>query len=274
MQRGACFVCRAGARSQGVLCIECARKLDREDGLRPEAIYSGHAGHDGGWLVDRWGRLHAVAAPSEVGRHGADVEIVDRATSRRHARLERTDGGWTVTDLDSRNGTFVNDAPLQGRAPLVPGDVVRFGSVALLFVEGPPPEHARASAASTMTMRGPAGDALHTLHVPQPVRLQMREPSLGEGALLTIDDMAVHLTALQHALLSRLAVQNFVDRGKDADVRGFIPSQNLLYGLPWETATPERGHLKRLVSRVRGLLESTGLAIEAHQGLGYRLWSG
>jgi serine/threonine protein kinase len=46
----------------------------------------------------------------------------DKGVSRRHAKLESTpDGAWTVTDLDSVNGTQVN-----GRE-VPPGDAVRLG---------------------------------------------------------------------------------------------------------------------------------------------------
>src|SRR5262245_18038036 len=39
----------------------------------------------------------------------AGLAIDDGACSRLHARVARVDGEWIVTDLGSRNGTFVND---------------------------------------------------------------------------------------------------------------------------------------------------------------------
>lgn len=54
----------------------------------------------------------------------------DDLVGRQHARIEK-DGGepyrFTIADLDSRNGTFVNRQRIVGTAALTPGDVVQFG---------------------------------------------------------------------------------------------------------------------------------------------------
>lgn len=57
----------------------------------------------------------------------------DRYMSSRHARFHASGGRVTVTDLDSKNRTFVNEQPLpphQERA-LNPGDTVRMGNTVL-----------------------------------------------------------------------------------------------------------------------------------------------
>src|SRR5947199_2309956 len=48
-----------------------------------------------------------------VGR-GDDcvIQINDHSVSRRHARVERVPDGFYVHDLQSTNGTFVNDHPV------------------------------------------------------------------------------------------------------------------------------------------------------------------
>jgi len=66
-----------------------------------------------------------------IGRDlSADLVISDASVSRRHARLEWTEGRWLVQDLDSTNGTRVNDVRVQpGRAgarPAGDGDVILF----------------------------------------------------------------------------------------------------------------------------------------------------
>ena len=44
-----------------------------------------------------------------VGRGaGSDIQLREGSVSSRHAQLERTGGGWRLTDLQSTNGTFVN----------------------------------------------------------------------------------------------------------------------------------------------------------------------
>jgi len=49
------------------------------------------------------------------------------AVSRRHCAILRGDSGWTVRDLGSRNGTFLNDQKLESETPLKPGDELAVG---------------------------------------------------------------------------------------------------------------------------------------------------
>mgnify|MGYP000427517894 CR=1 FL=1 len=57
----------------------------------------------------------------------------DRYMSARHARFEVRDGRLWVTDLDSKNRTFVNDEPIPPHepVPLAEGDRVRMGTTVL-----------------------------------------------------------------------------------------------------------------------------------------------
>ncbi|HEX2202550.1 MAG TPA: FHA domain-containing protein, partial [Longimicrobium sp.] len=60
----------------------------------------------------------------------------DRYMSGRHARFRAAGGQLWVSDLDSKNRTYVNEQPLpphQERA-LAPGDTVRMGNTVLRFV--------------------------------------------------------------------------------------------------------------------------------------------
>ncbi len=70
---------------------------------------------------------------------GSDVVLPVRGVSRVHARLVVSPSQLEVEDLDSRNGGFVNGARTR-RARLRPGDVVRFGPVALRLEEAPAEE--------------------------------------------------------------------------------------------------------------------------------------
>lgn len=64
-----------------------------------------------------------------VGRDpGCELAIEDPRVSKRHARLQWDDGGWTVEDLGSKNGTTVNGEPAV-RAPLRDGDAISFGGL-------------------------------------------------------------------------------------------------------------------------------------------------
>jgi len=61
------------------------------------------------------------------------VVFDDPTVSHLHAVLERFGGGWTVRDLGSRNGTFVNGQRISGSRALRDGDEIRVGETSLLF---------------------------------------------------------------------------------------------------------------------------------------------
>jgi predicted component of type VI protein secretion system len=54
-----------------------------------------------------------------------DVVIPDRQVSRQHARISATPAGILLEDLDSKNGTHLNGAPVDGNALLQDGDIVQ-----------------------------------------------------------------------------------------------------------------------------------------------------
>jgi len=64
----------------------------------------------------------------------ADVKLVGEAISARHASLRYREGVFSLTDMDSTNGTFLNQgtAPI-AREDLKDNDVVRIGEVSLKF---------------------------------------------------------------------------------------------------------------------------------------------
>jgi hypothetical protein len=62
-----------------------------------------------------------------------DVVLPDESVSTSHAKLQRREGVWILTDVESTNGTFVDGERVQGDAPLAPGAMVRFGDVQLVF---------------------------------------------------------------------------------------------------------------------------------------------
>jgi hypothetical protein len=70
-----------------------------------------------------------------VGRRAAEgvMGLDDRYMSGRHARLYALGGRLSVTDLDSKNRTYVNDTPLPPHQPrdLAVGDTLRMGTTTL-----------------------------------------------------------------------------------------------------------------------------------------------
>ncbi|MFW5741133.1 MAG: sigma 54-interacting transcriptional regulator, partial [Myxococcota bacterium] len=79
-----------------------------------------------------------VAREGVVGRSSTCAwPIHDPKVSREHARLYPRDGGFTVQDLGSRNGTYVNGVPVAsgGDAFLPFGAVLRLANTLLLAAE-------------------------------------------------------------------------------------------------------------------------------------------
>lgn len=62
-----------------------------------------------------------------------DIVIADASVSTMHAKLQRREAIWILTDLGSTNGTYVEGERLTGEAPLTPGTTLRFGDVIALF---------------------------------------------------------------------------------------------------------------------------------------------
>jgi diguanylate cyclase (GGDEF)-like protein len=75
-------------------------------------------------------------APLVLGRdEGCDIRINDFSVSRRHARIEPQADGYRAIDLQSTNGTFVNDVPASSRE-LRDGDYLRVGNCIYRFLAG------------------------------------------------------------------------------------------------------------------------------------------
>ena len=72
--------------------------------------------------------------PVVIGREtAAELCLADRAVSRRHSRVEQNGDQFWISDLQSLNGTFVNDVPVKQRA-LQHGDRIRIGDTQFLFL--------------------------------------------------------------------------------------------------------------------------------------------
>lgn len=81
------------------------------------------------------GKVFPLAPVTVIGRSTeADVSLNDTFLSAEHARLELQNGVWSLDDLNSTNGTFLNGFEVRAPSELHDGDIVRVGRVELKLV--------------------------------------------------------------------------------------------------------------------------------------------
>lgn len=73
--------------------------------------------------------------PVTIGRsEELSISISHRSLSRHHARIEHSEGRYFISDLQSKNGTFVNGVKVQ-RQEIRAGDMLKLGDVVLLLLD-------------------------------------------------------------------------------------------------------------------------------------------
>jgi putative nucleotidyltransferase with HDIG domain len=87
-----------------------------------------------------------------------EIHIDDQAVSRRHCTLTVRGSDLLITDLDSANGTFLNERPIKSGAAR-PGDLIRVGSTILEFRD---PSAAHRSP-ETARVSGDADSGMHSV---------------------------------------------------------------------------------------------------------------
>ena len=149
--------------------------------------------------------------PVVIGREAAAaVCLADASVSRRHSRLEQNGDQFWISDLQSLNGTFVNDVPVKQRA-LLHGDRIRIGDTQFLFL-------------------------LHEGDVPSKssgVQLDNRQFVSGSTVQVRFDD-ALYLMARDLSALMKVSTQINA-------IRGLEELQKRLLELLFEVVPAERG---------------------------------
>ena len=93
----------------------------RAAGLAPRLVVERAPGHEPGMIYDLDGQI-------VLGRgEQADIRLDDPFASSTHARLFQQGNIVVIEDLQSTNGTYLNEELLQSPRPLHPGDLVRIG---------------------------------------------------------------------------------------------------------------------------------------------------
>ncbi|HXM37040.1 MAG TPA: FHA domain-containing protein [Gemmatimonadales bacterium] len=153
---------------------------------KSEAKGAGKAtANTGGRLVSLTdGREYAIAGSSLVfGRDATcDVVVPGKDVSRRHAEIVQTPKGYLLVD-SSTNGTFVNDARVEGQKLLTRADVIKIGEESFRFyadTAAPPVAASPPPLAPPNPSPGPAASAPSAV---PPTATQGSAPAAGGGRL-------------------------------------------------------------------------------------------
>lgn len=83
-------------------------------------------------------QIFRIEKPSvTIGRTGADVVLSDPEASRRHALLAVRDGHFFVSDMGSRNGTWIEGQKVEGEAEIHNQTEFRVGATTLMLIVTP-----------------------------------------------------------------------------------------------------------------------------------------
>lgn len=247
-----------------------ARRMRRADGLVPEQIVSPSDTDTDSVLVDQWGRTHALASQTTLGREPgpARIAVLAGSVSRRHAalQLDPSTSTWTLRDLGSTNGTFVDGRRIDTAIAVADEQLLSIGDVVFaLIVDGATIEEVVLTESMRTTAASPGGDA-------DAGWLRLVEAE-GGGGVAERDGGSIQLGSTQLALLVLLVARYLDEQDRPDEVRGYVRTIELLTELPWDTAHPTDNHVKQLVRRVRRALARLGLeeSVESRHGFGYRL---
>ena len=116
-----------------------------------------------------------------LGRHPeCDIVLDSAAVSRQHAQIICEGADYFVEDLHSRNGTYVNGQPVQGRRHLQDGDRLRICELAFIFFSREPSSES-VELATTGTSRFPRLPELHDDEPGKPMSTVMDKLELTSG---------------------------------------------------------------------------------------------
>jgi len=115
-----------------------------------------------------------------IGRGDADIVVADDQMSRRHAVVRPVAGGVEVEDLDSLNGTFVNEEQISGKVTLTENATVRIG-VTEFALEIPVDDGPAIPAGATRISASPPSDATVVRKGPPITAGMSPPPGVGAG---------------------------------------------------------------------------------------------
>jgi hypothetical protein len=271
-----CLCCGATV-DVGALCRACAQDVAPCDGLIAEHVRSNVDTTEAiAWVVDGFGVPHGLSAKTAIGRnHEGELVVLASSVSREHAQVERKESGWTVRDLGSRNGTFVDGARVQGRVPLTSRHVLKIGDVALWFLAEVMHEPATPPSQATASV---GGGLVRFQIAPGDVELCLvgTTDAAAGGALLSKASGAAGwtekaLAPLEYQLLRMLCARATEEKDLPSAVRGCVATKQLARDLPFQSKYANEENVRQVVRRVRQYLGELGVdaALAVAPGRGY-----
>ncbi|HEU4734450.1 MAG TPA: FHA domain-containing protein [Kofleriaceae bacterium] len=246
------------------------------EGLIPDHIRSTVDTTDAeAWAIDGFGGAHAIAAKTSIGRnHDGDLILLASSVSREHAEITRGESGWTLRDLGSRNGTFVDGVRAQGAVALPSRARLQIGDVALWFLTEVVTEPPRRSMMAT-------SDGLiryQLIHRGIEMCIVATGDLTAGGALLWRpqggeDWTERGLAPLEFQLLRALCVRAQEEAASPSPIRGCIPTKQLARELPFQSKYANEENVRQVVLRLRGVVADIGAAgmLAVAPGRGYYL---
>ena len=140
-----CKECQMENIEGALFCEECGAKLETAGELQDTAVET-KGGSAGLIFKTADGNRLEIPAKDEVviGREDPVSEVfpdldltdlvgADSGVSRKHAVIHRSGGGYTIEDMGSTNGMYVNKKKIQLHVPqaIKLGDELKFGKLSL-----------------------------------------------------------------------------------------------------------------------------------------------
>jgi len=169
----------------------------------------------------------------------------DAGLSRQHFAFEPEGQGWTVEDLGSKNGTFVNRIQLKGKLLLQPGDRIAAGHLTIVYS----PEPADPAGGVVVFEGGDASGTPGTSTVVTSLEGALAHPAIAQPG-----------TGPKASASVQALIRAGQELTKNQKLSELFP---VILGLAIEAVNAQRGVLM--------ILESGDLVPKAHKGDGFRI---
>ena len=142
-----CTACQMENIDGALFCEECGAKLeavtldkDAADEMSNEIATLMLTSSDGSMLEIPAKDEVVIGREDPISDVFPDLDLtelggMDKGVSRKHAVIHRSGPNYTVEDMGSTNGTYINKKKLRPHTPqtIKPGDELRFGKLALML---------------------------------------------------------------------------------------------------------------------------------------------